>query len=104
MLTAILLFTATSAAGPPAPGSYWSVEIALQASEKLGGCAVGDLDPSRPGNEIVAACRSGEIFLVYRERARMRVCDRRVGRLSEKRATRRAPPRPTRERFGPLEG
>lgn len=42
----------------------WSSLIAVETGEKLGGCAVGDVDPSRPGNEIVAVAESGNVHLV----------------------------------------
>ncbi len=42
----------------------WSSLIAVEAGEKLGGCAVGDVDPTRPGNEIVAVGVSGAVHLV----------------------------------------
>jgi len=45
----------------------WKAEEALAAPAKLNGCAVGDLDPARKGNEIVTVAATGEIFLVYRD-------------------------------------
>jgi hypothetical protein len=42
-------------------------EIVLDLPCKVGGCAIGDLDTTRQGNEIVALSTTGEIYLVYRE-------------------------------------
>ena len=41
----------------------WTSEVAIAAPSKLGGCAVGDLDAKRPGNEIVAVCGNGAFLL-----------------------------------------
>jgi len=56
------LLALTSLAASPA----WSAEIALQAPDKLGGCAIGDLDPRHPGNEVAALCRDGSVYVVHR--------------------------------------
>jgi len=56
-------------AGLFAGSSPFSVEIAFQGPSKLGGCAVGDLDPSRPGEEIAVLASSGDVFLVARSDA-----------------------------------
>jgi hypothetical protein len=42
----------------------WSLQIAADVGEKLGGCAIGDVDPDVPGNEIVAVGESGAVYLV----------------------------------------
>ena len=42
----------------------WSSQIAADVGEKLGGCAIGDVDPDVPGNEIVAVGESGAVYLV----------------------------------------
>jgi len=34
---------------------------------KLGGCAVGDIDPTHPGNEIVAVVSDGSVLCIRRE-------------------------------------
>lgn len=47
----------------------WTAAVIFQAPGKLGGCAVGDADPDRPGNEIVSVCSNGEVFLTRREGA-----------------------------------
>jgi len=42
----------------------WSSLVAADLGEKLGGCAVGDVDPTKPGNEIVAVGVSGTVYVV----------------------------------------
>ncbi|MCB9896479.1 MAG: hypothetical protein H6825_00620 [Planctomycetes bacterium] len=42
----------------------WASLTAAELGEKLGGCAVGDVDADSPGNEIVAVSESGRVFLV----------------------------------------
>jgi hypothetical protein len=42
----------------------WSATIAAELGEKLGGCAVGDVDPARQGSEIVAVGSSGKVYLL----------------------------------------
>ncbi len=37
---------------PEAGDATWRTEIAFETSDKLGGCAIGDLDPTRAGNEV----------------------------------------------------
>jgi hypothetical protein len=44
----------------------WRTEIAYEAGGKLGGCAVGDLVPDRPGAEIAVVAAGGEVLLVSR--------------------------------------
>jgi len=44
--------------------SGWSSTLAADVGEKLGGCALGDVDTSQPGNEIVAVGVSGKVHLV----------------------------------------
>lgn len=43
----------------------WGATIAFEAGQPLNGCAVGDVDPTTPGNEILAVAASGEIFVVH---------------------------------------
>lgn len=50
----------------PAAASGWQVEVALQREVGLGGCAVGDLIPDRPGLEIVAVANDGAIHILHR--------------------------------------
>lgn len=59
-----LIGAATSAR---AQSAGWRSEIAADFGIPIGGCAIGDADPTRPGNEIVAVLRDGRILLVYRE-------------------------------------
>jgi hypothetical protein len=67
MKTPLLLLALTLLALPdPAAaqaGNPWFAEDILQAPDKLGGCAVGDLDADHPGNEVVAVCATGEVFV-----------------------------------------
>ena len=56
----------TAEAAAPAPG--WTTEIVLRAPDKLGSCAVGDLDARAAGAEIAAVSRDGS-FLVARRGA-----------------------------------
>ncbi|MFH0944949.1 MAG: hypothetical protein V2A76_07100 [Planctomycetota bacterium] len=50
-----------------APDSGWKHETALDSGGKLGGCAVGDLDSARSGNEIGVVAEDGTVTLVYRD-------------------------------------
>ena len=57
--------------GPPPPAGKgaarpvsWGATIAYEAGQKLGGCAVGDLDPRHPGDEILAVAASGDLLVV----------------------------------------
>ncbi|MFV1959215.1 MAG: hypothetical protein ACC662_07360 [Planctomycetota bacterium] len=51
-------------ADAPAHPVSWGATIAFEAGRKLGGCAVGDLDPMHPGHEILAVAATGEVFVV----------------------------------------
>ena len=42
----------------------WSVHVAAELGEKLGCVAVGDVDPTWPGNEIVALGASGSVYVI----------------------------------------
>jgi hypothetical protein len=42
----------------------WIAGVVADLGEKLGGCAVGDMDPALPGDEIAVAGVSGRIWLV----------------------------------------
>ncbi|MFT7462080.1 MAG: hypothetical protein ACI9EF_000417 [Pseudohongiellaceae bacterium] len=46
------------------PAAGWTVQIAAELGEKLGCVAVGDVNPSSPGNEIVALGASGNVYVV----------------------------------------
>jgi hypothetical protein len=60
-----LVLVSTGCEDPPDPGAAWSATIAYEAGVKLGGCDVGNLDRSKPGNEIVAVAADGRVFLVH---------------------------------------
>ncbi len=62
LVTSLLLSTAYADANA-APAE--TVEVALDAGVKLGGCAVGDVLPDHPGLEIVAVAVDGRVFLAY---------------------------------------
>jgi len=47
-------------------GANWQQEVALATSAKLGGCAIGDLDPTRAGNELAVVSSTGEVFCIAR--------------------------------------
>ena len=61
--SAALLALSALAVSTPAQVATWFADIALKAPGKVGGCAIGDLDPDHPGNEVVAVCETGEVFL-----------------------------------------
>jgi len=46
------------------PAAGWEVQVAADLGEKLGCVAVGDVDPTRPGNEIVALGVSGKVYVI----------------------------------------
>lgn len=59
------------AARPPAhepvvqvPSDAWTVELAAELGEKLGGVCLGDLDPDAPGDEIAVVGSSGRVWSV----------------------------------------
>ncbi len=45
----------------------WRQQTAFDAGNKLGGCAIGDFDPSRPGNEIAVVTGDGRVIEVFRD-------------------------------------
>ncbi|MEQ8765443.1 MAG: hypothetical protein RL885_16055 [Planctomycetota bacterium] len=49
--------------------SDWTVEIAFQAPDKLGACAVGDVDPAHEGPEIVAVSVTGDVYVLHRTKS-----------------------------------
>ncbi len=60
-----------SQGGPAAPGVEapdvdWAVEVAFESGTKLGGCAVGELDPTSPGGEIVSVAGDGQVWVTAR--------------------------------------
>jgi len=52
--------------GVEAPDEDWVVEVAFSNDTKLGGCAVGELDPGSPGGEIVTVAGDGQVWLTAR--------------------------------------
>lgn len=46
--------------------TWWRTEVAFETGDKFGGCAIGDVDPQHPGNEIAVVAGSGAITVVGR--------------------------------------
>lgn len=65
MRVLLSLLVCLSAAGCRSTG--WRDVVAYRSPVKLGGCAVGDVDPSRAGAEIAVVSRDGEVIVVRRE-------------------------------------
>ncbi len=63
-LPSALLVLAGGACAPITPPPL-ADEVALDAGAKLGGCAIGDVLPDRPGDEIVAVAVDGRILVAY---------------------------------------
>lgn len=61
----LLLLLAACAAAPGS--SEWERSVLLATGSKLGGCAIGDLDPARPGLEIAAVAENGDVWVAWRE-------------------------------------
>jgi hypothetical protein len=59
---AVLLLMSLSCTKPGE--SSWRSEVVFETDAMIGGCAFGDLEATRPGNEIAAVCRSGEIHVI----------------------------------------
>ena len=53
------------ASDPPVPDGAWEQLTALHLETKLGGCAVGDFDPDRPGNEIAVVAGDGRVLEIF---------------------------------------
>ena len=47
----------------------WRVDVIFQAPAKLGGCAIGDVDPTKPGLEIAAVSGNGDVWVIARDGA-----------------------------------
>ncbi len=47
--------------------SVWTCTTAVETGTKLGGCAIGDVDPRYPGSEIVAVASDGAVHVVHRD-------------------------------------
>ncbi len=67
ILAMSLLLAACGGETPDETPASWGATIAFEAGQKLGGCAVGDLDATKPGNEILAVASTGEIYLVHHD-------------------------------------
>jgi hypothetical protein len=50
----------------PANAAEHSAAIVLEVADKLDGCAVGELDPTRAGQEIVVTCGKGAVLVAHR--------------------------------------
>ena len=77
LLESLLALSALVSSAPGATISAarvdgWFTEIVFQAEDKLGACAVGDVDPARDGDEIVTVCRTGDVHVVTRDGDRWR--------------------------------
>jgi hypothetical protein len=67
---AAILFCSTfvCCTSAPSPGPRtWHVHRVLEAGEKLGGCAAGDVLPDVPGPELVTVAASGAVWVAWRE-------------------------------------
>lgn len=62
LVAALLLPGACSS---PAVGARWASEVVLDAGTKLGGCAVGDVDPRHPGAEVIAVDGTGRVHVAH---------------------------------------
>ena len=71
-LTLCLVLAASSVGAQPAdkslPAGDWRSEVAADFATPINGCAIGDVDSARPGNEIVAALQDGRIMLIARDK------------------------------------
>lgn len=67
LLTASLDLVLTLGVGLAGPADTWTTRIAFVAPAKLGGCAVGELDPRGSGPEIAAVSEDGRCWVVRRE-------------------------------------
>jgi hypothetical protein len=50
----------------PGGAAAWERTVLLSTGTKLGGCAIGDLDPERPGDEIAVVAGNGEVWIASR--------------------------------------
>jgi len=61
-----LLACAATEPAPPAAHQDWLQETALASEGRWNACAVADLDPTRPGNEIAVVGGDGRVVLLAR--------------------------------------
>jgi hypothetical protein len=59
---AVLSACSTTEVEPP-----WREAVVFDAGEKLGGCALGDLDPNRAGDELAVVAGSGAVWMIAYE-------------------------------------
>ncbi len=64
-MSSVLLLTLAAGTGS-APAHEHSATIVFEVDDKLGGCAVGDLDPRHAGNEIVVTSSKGPVYVIRR--------------------------------------
>lgn len=62
---ALLALLALAPARGQEPDPAWRQET-VELGVPLNGCAVGDVDPTRPGNEVVAVAQDGTLFVAWR--------------------------------------
>jgi hypothetical protein len=64
-LAVLLLLSACGGREPEAePAAQWKTATVLEAATKLGGCAVGDLFPTVPGDDIAAVGYDGSVYAI----------------------------------------
>lgn len=51
------------------PTSTWTTRVLVQSTTRLGGCAIGELDPASAGLEIAAVAQGGQCYVARREGA-----------------------------------
>ena len=60
--------TSAHTGAPPASTDsdpIWRTELVFERAVPLNACAIGDVDPRYPGNEIAAVTRNGEVLLAH---------------------------------------
>ncbi len=65
-LSLLSILSLAACTGVP-PAGAWRTDVALEVSQKLGGCAVGDLRADRPGDEIAVVGHDGDAYVVWRK-------------------------------------
>ncbi len=53
-------------AGTDASAPRFTAQVLLETGTKLGGCAIGDLDPAHAGNEIAVVASDGSVLVLHR--------------------------------------
>lgn len=67
----VLLASCVSGPGTEAGVAFERIVLA-ETGVKLGGCAVGDIDPSHPGEEVAAVGEDGSVHVAWREQGSWR--------------------------------